>query len=155
MKMKEKEKQRIMETLQIGKAAPDVSLMDVNGKLIQLSALKGKIVLLKFWDSHCTTCQAENVKLKEIYTKYKNKGFEIFAISEDVNKDEWLSYLKNNNFNWIQTWLYSLPQDKVDALGKLYYIDAIPIGYLIDREGKFLGIDVKNNEIDSILGKNL
>ncbi len=155
MKLKEKEKQRILETLQIGLEAPDFKIMGQHGKIIQLSLLRGKVVLLKFWDSHCTTCQAENLKLKETYNKFKNKGFEIFAISEDINKDEWLSYLQKYNFNWLHAWLYEESQDKPDAISKLYYIDEIPIGYLIDREGKFIEIDIKNKDLESVLEKIL
>lgn len=85
-KLKENEKKQIEKTLQIGLYAPDIKTIDKNGQLIQLSSLKGKVVLLKFWDSHCTTCNKQNFKLKEIYNKYKPQGFEIFAVSVDVKK---------------------------------------------------------------------
>jgi len=155
LKLKEKERKKIEQTLKVGKDAPNVKITDRNGKLVQLSSLKGKVVLLKFWDSHCQKCKNENLKLMSLYNKYKSKGFEIFAVSVDVEKKEWLSYLDKNSFNWIQSWLYDEPKNSVNPIAKSYYIDQIPVGHLIGKDGKFLVPEIKCDDIEAELEKIL
>jgi len=155
MKLKDKEKKRILQTLKVGNEAPDIKINDKNGKPIQLSSLRGKVVLLKFWDSHCPTCQNENIKLKKTYDKYNSKGFEIFAVSVDVERKDWLNYLGKNNFNWKHSWLYDEPKNAEKPIAKTYYIEEIPIGHLIDKNGKFLVLDIKNDDIEKELEKIL
>ena len=111
--------------------------------------------MVKFWDSHCQTCKSENVKLKNIYSKYKTKGFEIFAVSVDIDRKEWLDYLNKNNFSWMHSWLYDEPKNLVTPIAKLYYIEEIPIGHLIGKDGKFLAVDIKCDDIEKELEKVL
>ena len=155
LKQRENERKKIQQTLQVGKAAPDIKIIDRNGKSVQLSSLKGKVVLLKFWDSHCQKCKNENLKLMSIYSKYKSKGFEIFAVSVDTDKKEWLAYLNKNNFNWLHSWLYDEPKNAVHPIASTYYIDQIPVGHLIGKDGKFLATEIKCDDIEAELEKIL
>jgi thiol-disulfide isomerase/thioredoxin len=68
----------------------------------QLKDLKGKNIMLYFWDSKCSSCVAETSKLIEYYNKYKNKNFEIVGVSLEDNKETFLNYLKVNNIEWTQ-----------------------------------------------------
>ena len=72
-----------------GYDAPDIALPTVNGDSIRLSSLKGKVVLLDFWASWCGPCRSSNKLLTKIYPKYKAKGFEIFGVSLDDDKEKW------------------------------------------------------------------
>ncbi|MBO9661200.1 MAG: TlpA family protein disulfide reductase, partial [Chitinophagaceae bacterium] len=67
-----------------------IELPDVNGNKIALSSLKGKVVLLDFWASWCVPCRAANKHLVKLYAKYKSKGFEIYSVSVDDEKSDWL-----------------------------------------------------------------
>ena len=154
-KLKNKEINQINQTLKVGLMAPDIKTINKSGNIVQLSSLRGKVVLLKFWDSHCPTCKAQNFKLKEIYSKYKLKGFEIFSVSVDVERKEWLDYLSKNNFNWVHSWLNDQPKDVEKPIEKLYNIDKIPIAHLIGRDGKFLVIDLKGDSVETELMKVL
>src|SRR6188508_1338946 len=67
-----------------------IKLPDTKGDSIALASLKGKVVLLDFWASWCMPCRAANKKLVKIYDKYKAQGFEIYSVSVDDKKNDWM-----------------------------------------------------------------
>ncbi|OQA01740.1 MAG: Thiol-disulfide oxidoreductase ResA [Bacteroidetes bacterium ADurb.Bin408] len=155
LKMKEKEKNDKEQKLKPGLTAPEIIIFDKNKKLINLSSLKGKVVLLKFWDSHCPICKGENIQLKEVYAKYKSKGFEIMAISVDPERKEWIDYLSANAFTWLQCWLYDEPQNTPSPITANYYVEEIPVAHLIGKDGKFIATRIKMENIEKELEKYL
>ena len=62
---------------------------------LPLSTLIGKDVLMVyFWASWCEGCEAENPNIVRLYNKYKDSGFDIYAVSLDKDKAEWLTAIK-------------------------------------------------------------
>ena len=80
--------------LQDGSKAPEISLPTPEGEIKNLSSLQGKYVLLDFWASWCPPCRKENPFLVEEYNKYHDKGFEIYQVSLDKNKQAWVEAIK-------------------------------------------------------------
>lgn len=126
----------------VGVKAIDFTKPDNNGQPFTLSSLKGKYVLLDFWGSWCGPCRASHPHLKEVYTKYKDKGFEIVGIADEKSGDleeakkSWLQAVKTDGINWIQV-LNNYNKAKND-LAMAYGIDGYPTKILLDKEGKVL-----------------
>ncbi|MBF0553022.1 MAG: TlpA family protein disulfide reductase [Nitrospirae bacterium] len=139
----------------IGKAAPDFTLKTLDGKDFSLSTLKGKTILINFWATWCPPCVEELPSMNKLYLRYKQKGFEVVAISLDSSTAKVKKYIAKNPLNFIVL----LDPDKRVAK-KLYKVSAQPTSYLISGEGKvvrkFFGSedwsdDVIQKEIQGLL----
>lgn len=122
--------QRMTDTLPETKLDPD--LKDINGKIIALSSLRGKVVLLTFWSAKSNECVAENLQLKEFYKIYNKRGFEIYQINLDAKESDWRAAVKFDELPWIST-REDDPQNPKYAV--LFNIKTLPANYLYDRDG--------------------
>ncbi|MBI4647477.1 MAG: AhpC/TSA family protein [Bacteroidia bacterium] len=134
--------------LRPGAYPPELNLPDSTGKYIELTSLKGKIVLLDFWASWCVPCKENNVVNRGLYRKYKNKGFEIYAVSLDKDKDTWINSIKNEQLEWIHVsdlkyWASPVIND--------YRLVGIPYNVLLDKEGKVLGKALSPGKLENML----
>ena len=135
--------------IQIGKAAPDITYPDPNGKNRSLSSLKGKVVLLDFWASWCGPCRRENPNVVRIYNKYHKKGFEVFSVSLDKpnGKSRWISAIEKDGLIW--------PNHVSDLKGwssapaRLYKVRSIPRTFLIDRNGNIADMNVRGAALEA------
>jgi thiol-disulfide isomerase/thioredoxin len=141
----------------IGKIAPDFMKKDVNGNPFQLSSLKGKYVLVDFWGSWCGPCRASHPHLKEVYAKYKDKGFEILGIANEKNaeiekaKAAWTEAIGKDGVTWKQV-LNNDGGEQPDVT-KLYGIEGYPTKLLLDKEGKVIvkWVGMESTELDAKL----
>ena len=62
---------------------PPVMVSQLNGQIIDLQALRGKVVLISYWATWCPYCRHEMPAMEKFYTDYKARGFEILAVSID------------------------------------------------------------------------
>jgi len=146
------EKKKAEVRLKIGNPAPEIALNNADGQIVALSSLKGKYVLVKFWASWCAPCRQENPRIKKVYQKFRNKGFEIYAVAFDRDKQAWTNAIKTDNIDWINVSDLLYWQSPV---AKLYEVESIPFNYLLDKEGKILKKDINVEELESFLMTNL
>ncbi len=129
-----------------GKPAPEISLINMEGNQINLSDLKGKVVLIDFWASWCGPCRNNNPRLIKLYQKYHDKGFEILGVSIDNNAQDWKQAVNEDHLEWIQV------DDKNGwnaSTAKVYNVNAIPSSFLIDKDGIIREIDLEGRQLES------
>lgn len=139
---------KLNEEPKIGKQFIDFEMVDQNGELQKLSDLKGKTIFLDFWASWCAPCRKENPNLVKTYNKFKSKGFEIFAISLDENKENWLKAIKNDNLNWYHV---NDLKGNGNKASLIYGVEGIPDSFLIDQNGIIIARDLRGKELNEKL----
>lgn len=132
------------EEITVGSKAPNFTLPDLNGEQISLSDFEGKTVLLTFWASWCPTCRAENKHLKEVYPDYKNKEFEILAVSLDRSKTNWEKAVEKDGITWPQV---SDLQGVDSPVATKYGVYSTPTTFLIDSSGFVIAKDLSREEL--------
>jgi len=140
------------EALKIGNDAPEIMLPTPNNKDLALSSLKGKVVLIDFWASWCAPCRKEMPNVKRSYEKYKNKGFEIYGVSLDKERDAWLEAISKDGLTWPQVSDLKFWQSEA---AQTYAVQSIPYTVLVSREGKILAIGLRGNDLDAKLAEIL
>ena len=131
----------------IGFPAPDIALTDPEGKIRKLSSLKGKVVLIDFWASWCGPCRKENPNVVAIYNKYKDKGFEVFSVSLDKDRDSWLAAIAKDNLVWLNH-VSDLKYWK-SAGAATYGVTSIPYTVLVDKKGKIVAKKLRGEELET------
>jgi len=109
---------------------------------------KSKYVLLDFWASWCAPCIADMPHLKNIYVKYKDKGFEIISISLDDSKSAWQIGLDKIDAPWIH--LSDLKGSKSE-MSNAYKIREIPYCLILDKTGKIVEVNLRGVSLDNFL----
>ena len=137
-------------SIAVGSIAPEITLNDPNGKAIALSSLRGKVVLIDFWASWCGPCRAENPNNVKLYNKYKSKGFEIYGVSLDKKREDWLEAIKEDGLTWVHVSDLKYWDSEAAAL---YKIEAIPATVIIDKEGKIVAKNLRGAELETFLKK--
>ncbi|WP_405569336.1 redoxin domain-containing protein [Winogradskyella sp. Asnod2-B02-A] len=136
----------------IGEQFADFEMTDQNGKVQKLSDIKGKAILLEFWSSWCGPCRKENPNLVKTYEKYQPKGFEIFAVSLDQDKDSWLKAIEKDRLIWQH--VSDLKSDENEA-SLIYGITGIPDNFLIAENGQIIGRNLRGDELNQKLSEVL
>jgi peroxiredoxin len=140
--------------LKHGQTPPDFTLPGAGGENIRLSAYKGRVVLLNFWATWCHGCKTEIPWLIEFQDKYRAQGLAVVGVSMD--DDGWKAvkpFVAEKGLN------YPVVIGN-DSLAKSYGLTAMPMTFLIDREGRIAATSVGvvdkaacEREILQLLGK--
>mgnify|MGYP001465352068 CR=1 FL=1 len=142
----------------IGDKAPELAFMNADStKVLKLSELRGKYVLIDFWASWCRPCRMENPNVVAAYDKYNQakfktgKGFEVFSVSLDRSRDSWKQAIAADGLKW---------KYHVSDLGfwnskgaQLYGVNSIPMSFLVDPEGIIIAKNLRGMELHQELDK--
>jgi peroxiredoxin len=133
-----------------GKIAPEFSQPDTSGIPVALSSFRGKYLLIDFWASWCRPCRDENPYVVNAFNKYKDKGFHVLSVSLDKQdgKDKWMKAIHDDQLYWTHV---SDLQYWNNAVAVMYSIEAIPRNFLLDRDGKIIGRDLRGETLEKVL----
>jgi peroxiredoxin len=139
-----------MKATAIGQPAPEIALPNPDGKVVKLSSLQGKYVLVDFWAKWCGPCRVENPNIVRVFNKYKDKGFTVFGVSLDRSREDWVQAIKADNLTW--THVSDLKYWQSEA-ARLYNINAIPFSVLLDPDGIIIAKNLRGPALDKKLAE--
>jgi peroxiredoxin len=137
----------------IGAVAPDMAFSSPDGKVMKLSDLRGKVVLVDFWASWCGPCRRENPNVVAAYNKFKDKGFTIYSVSLDQDASRWKGAIEQDGLSW--------PNHVSDLKGwqsepaHMYGVTAIPAQFLLDKDGKIVAKNLRGEQLEQKLSELL
>lgn len=131
-----------------GMPAEEIALKSINGDTLNLSSLRGKVVLIDFWASWCMPCRASNKAYRKVYSKFRDKGFEIFAVSLDDTDEAWKAAVVKDKIEWPQV----IDHGGWEAnTAQRWQVSALPTNYLMDKEGRLIGMDLTKKQLENAL----
>ena len=126
----------------------DITGVQPNGEELSLSELVGQAdyVLVDFWASWCGPCRRFVPVLKEIYASQPEGHLQIISCSVDQDRVAWQTALSEEQMSWPQ-----MREDADHPCSDKYNVQYIPHTVLIDKEGKIVGVNLEEPEIEEIL----
>ena len=118
---------------------PEIVLNDVNGQQQSLTALKGNVVVLMFWDAANVQQRVYNTDLKILYEKYHSRGLEVYQVGLNSDKTAWALQVKEQELPWISV---CDPAAGASVGAMVYNVSQLPAMYLISRQGSIESKDV-------------
>ncbi len=139
---------RWAQTAWVGRQLPDFTAVTLEGKPISFSDYQGKMVLLNFCSKWCRFCTPEIPYVKKVYETHHKTGFEVIGVSLDENEAELREYIEEHEIPWSHIFDGEVWKTKV---AKYFGINSVPSQWLIDREGKIISVDNRQDRLGQIV----
>ena len=138
-----------------GQIAPNFTLPDLSGVEFALHnvASENDLVLVDFWASWCGPCIAVFPELKELYSSYRDDGFEIIAVSLDSTNEIWEEASVEHELPWID--LGDIAERGEGPVAKAYGVISIPKSFLVDKHGCINHRDLSPEDLETVLKSRL
>lgn len=138
---------QLAKTRIIGKPL-DLQFTAVDGSSVDLSAMRGRVVLIDFWASWCPDCIRETPEVRAVYQKYKDKGFNVIGISLDKDQQAMSNYIAKKLIPWPQ---YFDGRGWANDFATRFGVRAIPELWLINQRGEVVSTDVSAHQLETKL----
>lgn len=123
---------------------PDIAMPGIDGDTVRLHSIDEKYILVLFGSSLNSASIQFTHDLLPLYNTYHGKGFEIFQVSVERDRDEWLRRIKFSELPWVH--VVELEEGSFDA-ARLYNVQQIPANYLINRDAGVIARDISAPEL--------
>src|SRR5215475_5205657 len=136
----------------IGQIAPGFSTTTTDGRPVALSDYKGKVVLLEFWASWCTQCNADLPTVKQLNEKFSKSDFSVLGISMDEDPAALRAKVAEKRLPWPQI----MDGRSFDGdLPTRYSVQATPAYFVVDRSGRVVARTGEVGKLDSAIAAAL
>lgn len=116
------------------KPGPAYSLTNLQGKTVKSEDLRGKVVMLNFWATSCTTCVAEMPEMVATYNKYHQQGLEFFAVAMSYDPPNYVV-----NFAETRKLPFHVVLDTQGQIARSFNdVKLTPTTYVLDKQGRIL-----------------
>lgn len=118
----------------VGQPAPDFALRNLDGDVVRLSDLRGKVVFINFWATWCTPCKKELPSIQKLYDEKREVGLEVLAVNWQENADDARAFFESRDLD--------VPV-LIDGSGDVYdqyRLQGLPDSFFVDREGNLAAI---------------
>jgi len=137
----------------VGDQVPEFSFTTFDGKTINTSDYRGKVIVVNFWASWCKPCEQEARELEQAYQYYKPSGDVVFVGLAYVDTEP-------NSLEYLSRFGITYPNgpDLATRVSQMFRVTGVPETYIIDRQGKlayskagpFLSLDEILSVVDNV-----
>lgn len=115
-------------------SAPAVTFLGIKGEKITPASLKGKVYMVNFWATSCTTCVAEMPEMVDTYNKFKGQGLEFVAVAMKYDAPNYVV-----NFTETRQLPFKVALDVTGEAAKAYGdVSMTPTTFVVDKDGNII-----------------
>lgn len=140
-----------MQASLLNRKGPDVISTDQFGQTKSIYEIQTPYIVVYMYDTKCEHCQKETPLLRQFYDQWKSKGLQVFAIVLNSTEQEWKDFIALNR---MQDWVNVRDPTNRTIYGK-YFVDITPEIYILNKERKIIGKNLKVDQISSIIERDM